>query len=131
MRPDRPPGPLPDPPADLARRALPLRTLSSPWYRFHPPGRPALFFGRTGKGRFDAPAGEFDTLYVAEVGIGRLRICLAFRGSRREGTAMRLRHATSALLMLSVLPSAATGSGANVGQKIGGRWFLSRGLSCQ
>jgi len=66
VRPDRPPGPLPDPPADLARRTLPLRTVSSPWYRFHPPRRPALFFGRTGSGRFDAPAGQFGTLYVAE-----------------------------------------------------------------
>lgn len=65
MPPEGTPGPLPDPPGDLARRALPLRTLSSPWLRLHPRGRQAVFFGRTGLGRFDAPAREFGTLYLA------------------------------------------------------------------
>ena len=66
MPPEGTPGPLPDPPADLGRRSLPVRTLSAPWYRLHARGRQAVFFGRTGLGRFDAPAGEFGTLYLAE-----------------------------------------------------------------
>jgi hypothetical protein len=40
--------------------------VSSAWYRLHPRGRPAVSFGRTGRSRFDAPAGEFGTLYLAE-----------------------------------------------------------------
>ena len=43
MPPEGTPGPLPDPPADLGRRSLPVRTLSAPWYRLHAKGRQAVF----------------------------------------------------------------------------------------
>jgi hypothetical protein len=59
------PGPHPDPPADLAGRALPIETAIGEWVRIHQRGRAPLFFGTTGAGRFDAPAGEFGVLYIA------------------------------------------------------------------
>jgi hypothetical protein len=59
------PEPHPDPPADLDQRPLPLVEDAGPWIRghrriFHP-----LYFGTSGDGRFDAPAGEYGILYVA------------------------------------------------------------------
>ena len=60
------PAPHPEPPADLAARALPLREGAGPWYRLHAAGREALHFGRSGNNRFDAPAGEFGVLYAGE-----------------------------------------------------------------
>lgn len=60
------PGAHPDPPADLATRALPIATLEDGWYRLHAREHVALFFGRTGRNRFDAPAGEFGVLYLAD-----------------------------------------------------------------
>jgi hypothetical protein len=60
------PGPHPEPPSDLARRALPVRTRGGTWWRLHDARRDAVFFGRTGRNRFDAPGGAFGILYVAE-----------------------------------------------------------------
>jgi hypothetical protein len=70
-RPDDPPTP-PDPPPDLDRRELPLTELPPPvdWYRIHPAGTDPRFFGpdprRPPKNRFDAPGGEYGTLYLGE-----------------------------------------------------------------
>lgn len=66
MPPEGDPGPLRAPPTDLARRGLPLRTRSGAWFRIHAPDRDPVFFGRTGKNRFDAPAAQFGVLYLAE-----------------------------------------------------------------
>lgn len=60
-----PPGPHPEPPADLDRRPLPLLTAPGPWVRLHRLDRDPVFFGRTGLNRFDAPAGEYGVLYAA------------------------------------------------------------------
>lgn len=60
-----PPGSHPDPPADLAAQPLPLVVTSGPWLRLHRVEHAALFFGRTGLSRFDAPAGEYGILYAA------------------------------------------------------------------
>lgn len=35
------------------------------WIRIHQRRYGAIFFGKTGRGRFDAPAGQYGTLYVA------------------------------------------------------------------
>jgi hypothetical protein len=61
-----PPGPLPEPPPDLAARAIPLRTFERPvWFRGHKAHRGPLFFNRS-SGRFAAPREEFGTLYLGE-----------------------------------------------------------------
>ncbi len=60
------PGPHPEPPADLARRTLPLRTRAGTWWRLHDAQRDPIFFGRAGRNRFDAPGGGFGVLYLAE-----------------------------------------------------------------
>lgn len=59
------PGPLSPPPDDLPARALSLRAVGSRWYRVHGARRGAVFFGRTGGNRFDAPGGQFGVLYLA------------------------------------------------------------------
>ena len=61
----RPP-PHPPPPADLARRELPIVTSSGPWVRLHRIVFPALHFGVSGRSRFDAPGGQFGVMYVAD-----------------------------------------------------------------
>jgi hypothetical protein len=59
------PEPHPDPPLDIQRRRLPLTETSGPWIRSHARGYGPIFFGKSGRTRFDAPAGQFGVLYVA------------------------------------------------------------------
>jgi len=56
----------PEPPARFDDTALRIRTLEGPLYRIHDTNYDPIYFGRTGKHRFDAPAGEFGVLYAAE-----------------------------------------------------------------
>jgi RES domain len=58
------PGPHPDPPSDLAQRALPTIACASTLYRVHVLRRRAYFFGASGANRWDAPAGEFKVFYA-------------------------------------------------------------------
>jgi hypothetical protein len=58
------PGPHPPPPGDLARRPLPLLQSTGPWFRVHRLEYAPIFFGRSGKSRFDAPGGEYGMLYA-------------------------------------------------------------------
>jgi len=58
------PGLHPDPPEELRSLALPLKLTSRSWLRSYLAEHDPLFFGRTGRHRFDAPGGEFGTLYV-------------------------------------------------------------------
>jgi hypothetical protein len=58
------PGPLPPPPDDLPARPLPLRAVTARWYRVHGSRHGAVFFGRAGSNRFDAPAGQYGVLYL-------------------------------------------------------------------
>ncbi len=60
------PGSHPEPPADLPARSLPLKESKGPWIRIHACGRAAVFFGRTGDNRFDAPDGAYGVLYAAQ-----------------------------------------------------------------
>jgi hypothetical protein len=50
----------------MAARALTLRAWKGPFYRVHRVALDPLFFGKTGSNRFDAPAGEFGVLYMAQ-----------------------------------------------------------------
>jgi hypothetical protein len=62
------PGPPPLPPADLARRRLPIEVCRPGWslFRIHDRVREPLHFGRIGSNRWDAPGGEYGVLYLAE-----------------------------------------------------------------
>ncbi len=62
----RKPKPHPNPPRDLATRKLPLRAINHSWLRIHRLKDDPVYFGGNGDNRFDAPAGEFAVLYVAE-----------------------------------------------------------------
>lgn len=57
-------GPHPDPPPDLEKRALPIRSTKRSWFRIHRLAYGPQFFGRSGNNRFDAPGGEFSSLYA-------------------------------------------------------------------
>lgn len=54
------------PPPDLHQRRLPFVRRAGPWMRLHPANRDPLFFGSTGRNRFDDPLGRYGVLYVAE-----------------------------------------------------------------
>ncbi len=58
------PGKHPQPPDDLNTRELPIIELSSSGWRIHQSRYQALYFGRGGDNRFDAPAKEYGILYV-------------------------------------------------------------------
>ena len=62
------PGEHPEPHADLAERSPLLYTLEEGTvvYRLYRADRDALYFGRTGDNRFDAPDGSFGVLYAGE-----------------------------------------------------------------
>lgn len=64
---------LPSPPPDLARRELPIveeAVARGPWTRMHDSRHDPIFFGRTGRNRFDDPEGEYGVLYAAEDAFG-------------------------------------------------------------
>jgi RES domain-containing protein len=56
----------PLPPADLARRDLPIVRLAGPWLRIHRQIHDPIFFGTTGLNRFDDPRRRYGVLYAAE-----------------------------------------------------------------
>lgn len=59
------PSPHPDPPPDFANRPLPTVEITSCCYRLNPVRYDsALYFDRSGKGRFDAPEQSYSILYV-------------------------------------------------------------------
>jgi hypothetical protein len=61
-----PPGPHPEPPADLHHHSLPISTIraGSSWSRIHLVEYSPEYFDATNRHRFNAPAGEFGTLYA-------------------------------------------------------------------
>ena len=63
--PEGPPGAHPEPPPDLAARGLPITTSRGPWCRSHLFAHDALWFGRTGRNRFDSPSDAFGVCYLA------------------------------------------------------------------
>jgi hypothetical protein len=62
-----PPGEHPEPPADLNSRSPLTFTIpaGTALFRLHDPSKEPLFFGRTGRNRFDAPDRSFGVLYAA------------------------------------------------------------------
>jgi RES domain-containing protein len=54
-----------EPPPDLAARRLPLTRVSGPLYRVHRANLSPLFFGKSGRSRFDDPRKLFGVLYPA------------------------------------------------------------------
>src|SRR5438067_71256 len=58
-------GKLPPPPPDLASRELPLTRVSGPLYRVHRSSLSGLYFGKSGRSRFDDPQQQFGVLYAA------------------------------------------------------------------
>lgn len=59
------PGPLPSPPADLRERRLSLLNFSGSLFRSHGIEHHPVFYGTTGRFRFDAPDGSYGVLYAA------------------------------------------------------------------
>jgi len=57
-------GPLSLPPADLGTRTLPTIAVERTWYRFHSCARTSIFFNRQDVNRFNAPSGEYGTVYL-------------------------------------------------------------------
>ncbi|ELR97029.1 RES family NAD+ phosphorylase [Gloeocapsa sp. PCC 73106] len=66
----QPKDPLPEhpaPPGDFSTRTLPIFESSGPWYRLNPVQySSALYFDRSGKGRFDGPIQGYGILYLGE-----------------------------------------------------------------
>jgi len=62
---EEPLAPHPDPPPDFGSRELPVVESTGPWYRLNPVRySSALFFDRSGKGRFDGLGLGYSILYV-------------------------------------------------------------------
>ncbi len=53
-------------PSDLSALPLPLTTVEKTWFRCHRRGRNAIYFGKNGDFRFDAPNREFGVMYLGE-----------------------------------------------------------------
>lgn len=62
-----PPGEHPEPPSDLSIRSPLTFTIAAGTtiFRLHDRAKGPLFFGKTGRNRFDAPDGSFGVLYAA------------------------------------------------------------------
>lgn len=57
----------PDSPPDFMTRTLPIISSAGPWYRLNPAHHScALYFDRSGEGRFDGPDQGYGILYVGE-----------------------------------------------------------------
>lgn len=54
----------PDPPEDLASRKLPLIQLEIPMFRIHRSQYSPLYYGYSGRNRFDAPNRDYGMMYV-------------------------------------------------------------------
>lgn len=59
------PAPHSEPPGWLATAALPLHRTAEDWFRCHRTRHEAIYFGRSGGGRFDDPNGEYGILYAS------------------------------------------------------------------
>jgi hypothetical protein len=72
-----PPGEHHFPPdlAEFSQITLPIRSIpaNEPLIRVHSASRNAIYFGRSGNSRFDAPAGEYGGLYLAINAYGAFR----------------------------------------------------------
>lgn len=62
--------PHPQPPTDPSVFKLPLVELNHAWWRSHSATREAIFFGRSGDNRYDAPNREYGIMYLAHLEAG-------------------------------------------------------------
>lgn len=93
-------GPLPPPPADLAARTLPSVHLDRSWYRIHACAYGALFFNPRPVARFNAPAGEYGTMYVGS----ELACCFVETFGRLDtGAGTTVRSVSQAQLLAACL----------------------------
>jgi len=53
-------------PGDLSALSLPLKTVEKSWFRCHRREYDAIYFGKSGDLRFDAPDREFGVMYLGE-----------------------------------------------------------------
>jgi hypothetical protein len=56
---------LPQPPADLASRRLPIKRIDAILFRIHRSAHSSLYFNKDGSGRFDDETGKYGVLYTA------------------------------------------------------------------
>lgn len=57
----------PLPSDDFSERIVPTSKYSQPWYRLNPEGfDSAIYFDRSGRGRFDSPQASYGILYAAQ-----------------------------------------------------------------
>src|SRR5688572_5240226 len=68
MNPD--PGEHPEPPPDFHRIVLPITTHGGSLFRTHLETKDPLYFGRSGRYRFDDPNGIYGVLYAARDAFG-------------------------------------------------------------
>ena len=54
----------PEPPDDFASVRLMIRPFARTWWRIHRAENDPIYFGRTGRNRFDTPEAEFGVLYL-------------------------------------------------------------------
>ena len=65
--PEEPLAAHPEPPPDFNTRTLPIIESAGPWYRLNPVEHSrALYFDRSGRGRFDGPELGYGILYTGE-----------------------------------------------------------------
>lgn len=89
------PAPHPEPPPDLASRDLPLIQIKDLWFRIHKSQYSPLYYGSSGRNRFDAPSQEYGVMYVAA------DVCGAFIETFGAATGIRV-VALSELRLCSV-----------------------------
>jgi hypothetical protein len=96
----------PEPPADLADRDLPLDIVPAgvTLVRIHRREDAALFFGRTGANRFDAPDGTYNVCYLARSLEGAFaETCLRASGARFVGSTFLAERAWSSVRVVREL----------------------------
>jgi hypothetical protein len=90
------------PPPDLHARRLPIVRLTGPWVRLHRATHEPLFFGSTGRNRFDDPLGHYGVLYVAEEATGAFIEVFGFGVSGGVDTVRESELLTRALASIEV-----------------------------
>lgn len=101
-----PPSSPPAPPADLSGRALPIDVLAAgaALIRIHRRDQDAVFFGRTGDNRFDAPDGSYGVCYAAPTLEGAFaETCLRDVGARFVSRSYLAERAYSAIALVGEL----------------------------
>ena len=109
-----PPGEHPEPPPDLSSRSPFTFTIAvgTTLFRLHDRGKGALFFGKTGRNRFDSPDRSFGVLYGARdehcafiETFGQSTGIRVVTRSSLEGTVLSFLKVTEPLLLIDLARS--------------------------